>query len=1418
MVRVERGDEPLDVAAVAACALPLAARATTAHFAAASAATEARFDALALPDGASNLESDAAAAYAPPSLDDVWAPATPRAAPPDLRALRFGGAAPRLRPQPAPTPPPPDLLELLAPPARAPRRAAAPALALDEPMLPAPPGADAPAPLAALLAATRAGAAPARPPVPERATAAAATRPRRRALPPGAAAPDAGAALLRLMRRGPRAHPAWGVPDLDAPALPPALLPGLAATARATGWEFVLSAPAAEVNAAAARPVRPADGAPPPWAPRRLAGPAAPAPARARVPFPPPPPPAPPAPLAAALAPLEAPMLPAALAATGGLGALLAGALRPRAPLPEAWAADVWALPPGAWPTTIEDLVLQEMLPPGDGALTLPVPEPAELPRWPADAAAGPLRGALEALGVRAVPLAGAALYLDWSLSRRRPALRPPALAALVAASRARLAPARRPAPPADGGAVRARSEAVLRRLAPRCGAAAPPPPGERAASAAELAAAAAAAEAAPEESAARARAAPPPAPPRRDGLAFFMALQPGAPAPADSGATSGGGPARLPSPPRAPRRAVVRVALPVAHLELLRGLAADDAAQLAAAPPGALPPAVAASAFPSLDAVRAALVAPRAPGAGRAAARALAAAAALRQAAGLLAHHGARAAALYLAAAAAELPGALGAGPGARALAAAAAEAEAGAAADSPKHAALRRALAVVATLQPGARVLVAGDPKGFFALYPVVAAAGLRPAHLDRGGELLAAGAPRGETRAAAAAADADADCVLVDGRLAAAPGFTLAAFQHVVAFATEPGAQAPLRAALVAAGVSATLLELEPFELEAPAAPPLPLLASAPAAPAAAQAAAAGAGRGGTACPSDWPLVLSTDPARPAAARRALREALLSLERAGAAAAERPLPDADACLSPAAALVVHAAAPRDTLEAVAAALAPALARLARAYSKVHLVLEAPASALRAAAAGGAPRLQAAAAAAGLAALDVEVAATPEEAARAARAVCAAHLAAWRAAPGGYEVADAPPPLEAFLAAFPSLNPHSAAALAATGLPPRALLALGAVPAAGALPRVAAGVPGHCLALLAATAAAGAPLAGFAPEAAAPEQAAWAEGEAEVEPARDWRAGGGGAAGWQAPPPHYHRHEPPLQARTPPDLVQFAYQAAPPPQEPAWHKPQAWRPAPPPEEEERGDAFPEVDFRLPALGGAEEAAASGGDFAGYDDGGGYYAPEPERAPARGATKRPAPTHAARDGLYAAYGPQPAASRRRRLDEFGVPLSPTLSGLEGDEGGSVAPAGWAGGFEHRQQRGYEPQRYEQRYEQPHDGYGGAVEEEGDPIQAFLAARAAGAFAPPRSRAPQPAASGWHSGGGGGSGGGGSLSGWRPPGAALTGAAAWAAAARAPAPPAAPVGAYTQRKWRAAGGGAGRRRGAKFTARTLRQW
>lgn len=230
------------------------------------------------------------------------------------------------------------------------------------------------------------------------------------------------------------------------------------------------------------------------------------------------------------------------------------------------------------------------------------------------------------------------------------------------------------------------------------------------------------------------------------------------------------------------------------------------------------------------------------------------------------------------------------------------------------------------------GCKILVAGDPKSFFTLYPLVRAAGLRPAHLDRGGELLAGGAAA-DVADAVAQACAAADCVLAADALVAHPerGFPLHCFQHVVVYVSEEPSQRAVLEALEGAACGVTTLRVSwPGDGGGEAAPPAEAPRPAPPAQPAAPAAAAPPAPPAAQRPApDWPLVVSSDARRPVRRRRPLLEALLELEREGAAVAERPLALLDLVLSPSAALMIfpneaHMVRAQKRIEPRAAALA--------------------------------------------------------------------------------------------------------------------------------------------------------------------------------------------------------------------------------------------------------------------------------------------------------------------------------------------------------------------------------------------------------------------------------------------------------------------------------------------------------------
>ena len=185
------------------------------------------------------------------------------------------------------------------------------------------------------------------------------------------------------------------------------------------------------------------------------------------------------------------------------------------------------------------------------------------------------------------------------------------------------------------------------------------------------------------------------------------------------------------------------------------------------------------------------------------------------------------------------------------------------------------------------GARCCVVGNPETFFTLYQTALACGGRVCHLDRDGRLAASGAAGEALAEAVEAAAAGAACLLVASGLAARRGFPWAAFQGVVVYASEAGAQAALRERLAGAQCAVHILEVAPPSLDAAA--PVAAPAAAPAAKpqlrlpapppagdgkvrhAARTAPAAGVIAGlppaaVAACGMDWPLVISCDPSRP------------------------------------------------------------------------------------------------------------------------------------------------------------------------------------------------------------------------------------------------------------------------------------------------------------------------------------------------------------------------------------------------------------------------------------------------------------------------------------------------------------------------------------------------------------------------
>jgi hypothetical protein len=185
-------------------------------------------------------------------------------------------------------------------------------------------------------------------------------------------------------------------------------------------------------------------------------------------------------------------------------------------------------------------------------------------------------------------------------------------------------------------------------------------------------------------------------------------------------------------------------------------------------------------------------------------------------------------------------------------------------------------------------ARCCVIGHPKSFFTLYKPVMDSGQHVCHFDRDGRLLSSGAGGEQLAAALQQACAAPGCVLVAAELVARGGFTLAAFQHVIVYASEPGSQAALRAQLAELACPLHFLEVvtplpqasQQAQQQAAAAalPARPQQAGSGAAagaavgvtrvqhaarPAAAHQAAAASSPQGA---KEWPLIISSNACRP------------------------------------------------------------------------------------------------------------------------------------------------------------------------------------------------------------------------------------------------------------------------------------------------------------------------------------------------------------------------------------------------------------------------------------------------------------------------------------------------------------------------------------------------------------------------
>jgi hypothetical protein len=401
---------------------------------------------------------------------------------------------------------------------------------------------------------------------------------------------------------------------------------------------------------------------------------------------------------------------------------------------------------------------------------------------------------------------------------------------------------------------------------------------------------------------------------------------------------------------------------------------------------------------------------------------------------------------------------------------------------------------------------MLIAGEPRSFFTLYPIIRALGLRPCHVDRDGELseMLNATDHDETvkqalEDAVANACEVADVVLASAEAVAAERiaadaadgcrgesqhatrgiFPLQYFQHVVVYCSEEhlqqavirslqDAQVAITAYQVTLPLSVTNVPRDNAETGAVHVSPqqhpqqvstvekrpgssVPAMPSPKLPPCATIAAG-----------PDWPLVVSSSPGRPLRTRRALHEAVLSIERRGGIIIERDLDLIDMVLSPSAALSIvsmprhqpgpgargaHSADVQTTLEEyLQHTMLPLVQAVSYAFSKLHVVIEVNPDdgGMQAQLPRGLPRLVALGGAHGLN-LQCMVVSSVQASTAVVMATADAYLHAWHEQRHGavlYSIGDPPSHAEAFLAAFPCLNPHSAALLASCGLSLRDIL----------------------------------------------------------------------------------------------------------------------------------------------------------------------------------------------------------------------------------------------------------------------------------------------------------------------------------------------------------------------------------------
>lgn len=415
-------------------------------------------------------------------------------------------------------------------------------------------------------------------------------------------------------------------------------------------------------------------------------------------------------------------------------------------------------------------------------------------------------------------------------------------------------------------------------------------------------------------------------------------------------------------------------------------------------------------------------------------------------------------------------------------------------------------------------------GDPKSFFTLYSVIHVAGLRPCHLDREGQLLpntngdgTTGSEKGEVAVFGEAVDHAcivANCILAAAELVIKAlssvktrEMLLNSFQHVVIYVSEPDIQqkvqevlhVPASASAAAASnmqpacsITVLAVSVKPLELSPQVEQeqlPLSIPSKQQILPAPAPAELTLKTAVPTESTPDWPLVLSNSAVRPVKSCRKLYESLITLENEGTVIIERSMQHVDMVLSPSAALImisedVIAAAATTTTSAGGAGpdfelfiqhVTPIFERIGRSFSKLHLICEGSA-AFRAQLLCGNPRLVSAAARCNLT-LQCDVTLNAATTSLSVRSIAASYLQEWKersSRSGGqnlfYSIGDPPSQVEIFLAATPSLNPHSAAVLAKCGLTLQQLFSVNTLETScggGKVPAVLGLVPTHSMEL---------------------------------------------------------------------------------------------------------------------------------------------------------------------------------------------------------------------------------------------------------------------------------------------------------------------------------------------------------------